>query len=153
MAKILRAAVVFSAALIAIPAAQGSGRDMVVSSTEKSGLVKLKGTVTVDGPQKQIHFASDASQELIVPCAAVTNLGYTKNSKELKKAVVAEVAAAPFTMGLSLIGLAFKSHGNFMLLTYGDQQQAVFKLDNETYAGRLQAASACTGKPITTIGK
>lgn len=153
MAKILRAAVVFSAALITIPAAQGSGRDMVVSSTEKSGLVKLKGTVTVDGPQKQIQFASDTSQELIVPCAAVTNLGYTKNSKELKKAVVAEVAAAPFTMGLSLIGLAFKSHGNFMLLTYGDQQQAVFKLDNETYAGRLQAASACTGKPITTIGK
>jgi hypothetical protein len=153
MSKILRAAVVFSAALTVISAARAAGRDLMVNSTEKSALVKVKGTVTVDGPEKQIHFASDTGEELTVPCAAVTNLGYTKNSKELKKAVAAEVAAAPFTMGLSLIGLAFKSHGNFMLLAYGDQQQAVFKLDNETYAGRLQAASACTGKPITTIGK
>lgn len=127
-------------------------KDQVILSTENQKLEKVKGIVKVDGEKKQIEFDSDAGQ-LMVPCSAVTNITYTKNSKELKKAVAAEIAAAPFTLGLSLIGLAFKSHGNFMLLAYGDHHQAAFRLDNDTYALRLQAASSCTGKPIQTLSK
>jgi hypothetical protein len=132
--------------------AGNNGKDQVILSSENQKLQKVKGTVKVDGEKKQIQFESDAGQ-LVVPCAAVTNITYTKNSKELKKAVVAEIAAAPFTLGLSLIGLAFKSHGNFMLLAYGDHEQAAFRLDNDTYALRLQAASSCSGKPIQQLSK
>jgi hypothetical protein len=128
------------------------GKDQLILYTENQKLEKAKGIVKVDGEKKQIQFDSDAGQ-LVVPCSAVTDITYTKNSKELKKAVAAEIAAAPFTLGLSLIGLAFKSHGNFMLLAYGDHQQAAFRLDNDTYALRLQAASSCTGKPIQTLSK
>lgn len=140
-------------ATTALTASAGNkGKDQVVLSTENQKLEKAKGIVRVDGEKKQIQFESDAGQ-LIVPCSAVTNITYTKNSKELKKAVAAEIAAAPFTLGLSLIGLAFKSHGNFMLLAYGEHAQAAFRLDNDTYALRLQAASSCTGKPIQTLSK
>lgn len=154
MQKILAVAVAFSFVSATSPTARAktTGKDQVFLSTENKKLEKQKGAVKVDGEKKQIEFDSDAGQ-LAVPCSAVTNITYTKNSKELKKAVAAEVAAAPFTLGLSLIGLAFKSHGNFMLLAYGDQQQVVFKLDNDTYAERMQAVSTCTGKPIQTLGK
>lgn len=152
MKKIVAFALSLALVLGMTPHSWASGKDQVVLSTENSKLAKKKGTVSIDGQKKEIQFNSDAGH-LVIACSEVTNITYTKNAKELKKAVAAEVAAAPFTLGLSLIGLAFKSHGNYMLLAYGNQQQAAFKLDNGTYAERLQAASACAGKPVQTIGK
>jgi len=154
MRRLLAIAASLSLFSTTVPAAWagGKGKDQVILYTENQKLEKAKGTVKVDGEKKEIQFDSDAGQ-VVVQCSAVTNITYTKNSKELKKAVAAEIAAAPFTLGLSLIGLAFKSHGNFMLLAYGDHNQAAFRLDNDTYAIRLQAASACTGKPIQTLSK
>jgi hypothetical protein len=145
--------VTFAATLI-VPAPMWAGvkatQVQVIASTEIVGLREQSGTLSF--PEgNQLAFLSDVGEKLTIPCSAITHTSFRTKSKMLKKVAVPAVAAAIFTMGLSLFALAIRGHGYFLAVDYGDKQQAIFSMGKDVYAQDVNATSACTGKPTEIL--
>lgn len=142
------------AAMLTIPspawAGVKAGNAEILASTENPQLQKQPGSLTFpDG--KKIVFQSDAGKALTIACSDVTHTSFTTKSNMIKKIAVPAIAAAPFTLGLSLFALAVRGHGHFLAVDYGTGQQVVFSLGKDVYAQDVNAASACTGKPTEIL--
>lgn len=146
-------ALVLTALLIApmqLRAGVQAGKAQVLASTEDPKLNKEMGLLSFPA-SKEILFQGDGSQSLAIACANVTHTTFTTKSKMLKKVAVPAIAAAVFTMGLSLFALAIRGHGYFLVVDYGKGQQAVFSLGKDVYAQDVNATAACTGKPAEML--
>lgn len=121
----------------------------VISSTENQKLEKSVGKISFPD-DKSIQFHSDDGS-LTIACSAVTSLTYTKKSKMLKKALGIALAGAIFTLGLSFLTLLWRGKGHFLVIGYGQGQEAAFNLGKGVYDIDLGQAASCTGKPVTTL--
>jgi hypothetical protein len=126
------------------------GETQLLASTEKPQLQRGIGLLSFPD-SKQILFRLNAGQSLEIACSDVTHTTFTTKSKTLKKVAVPAVAAAVFTMGLSLFALAIRGHGYYLVVGYGKGQQAVFSMGKDVYAQDVNATSACTGKPTEML--
>lgn len=146
-------AVILAALLVSptcVRAGVQSGKSQVVASTEDPKLNKQIGLLSFPG-SKEILFQADGGQSIAIACANVTHTTFTTKSKMLKKVAVPAIAAAVFTMGLSLFALAIRGHGYFLVVDYGKGQQAVFSMGKDVYAQDVNATAACTGKPTEIL--
>jgi hypothetical protein len=122
----------------------------VLASTERGEMRGETGNLLF--PQNtQIVFESNAGGTLAIPCSAITHTSFATKSNMLKRVAVPAVAAAMFTMGLSLFALFVRGHSYFLAVNYGSGQQAMFSMGKEVYAQDVNAASACTGKPTEIL--
>lgn len=122
----------------------------VVASTEMPDMQKQVGALSFP-KNAQIVFAAENGKTIEIACSDVTHTAFTTKSKMLKKVAVPAIAAAPFTLGLSLFALAIRGRGYFLAIDYGKGQQVVFSLGKNLYAEQINAASACTGKPTEIL--
>ena len=139
-------------ALVWAPAALAltSQQTQVLASTETPDLRGKVGTLAVTD-DKHILFTPEQGAKFQIACSAITQADFTEKSKMLKKTAVPAIAGVIFTLGFSLFLLAARGHGYYLAINYGSQQQAMFSLGKDVYAGDVNAISACTGEAVQIL--